>query len=187
MNTVSIVISSLALVVSVVGVYVSYLVAKRYGDVAGTRAAWEFQQHDAAKARITALQSLLNEGTRIRKMAHRNSQLVHQVSPPAIVRMPVAAFEAAFVSGSRCLSDSPDLLDAVTDYLAEADTINLLIDTYFSLAPAIGTNQAAISGREDALSRIRDTSKRVPEILDRLDMCLKSELEMAQRLLSGGD
>jgi hypothetical protein len=120
-------------------------------------------------------------------MAHRNSQLVHQVSPPAIVRMPVAAFEAAFVSGSRCLSDSPDLLDAVTDYLAEADTINLLIDTYFSLAPAIGTNQAAISGREDALSRIRDTSKRVPEILDRLDMCLKSELEMAQRLLSGGD
>jgi hypothetical protein len=187
MNAISIVISSLALVVSVVGVYVSYLVAKKYGDFAGTKAARGFQQHDAAKARITALQSLLNEVTRIRKMARRNAGLVRQVGPPTMVRMPVAAFEAAFVSGSRCLSEGSELLDAVTDYLTEADTINLLIDSYFWLAPATGTSQSASSGRGEALSRVREISERVPEILDRLDGCLKSELEMAQDLLFGND
>jgi len=186
-NIASIVISLFVLVISGVGVYISYLVAKRYGDVAGAHAARKFSEGDTARARITAIQSLLNEVTRIRKLADRNSQLARQVRTKAIVRMPVTAFETAFISGSPGLSVSPKLLDAVTDYLTEADAINSLIDTYLWLAPAIGTSEAAAFGRGDAVDQIKDICKRLSEILNRLDTYLTSELEAAKRLFSDSD
>ena len=63
----------------------------------------------------------------------------------------------------------------MTDYLLEADAINLLIDTYF--AWTISSMTHATRGRKDAVEQIKDLSNRLPEILDRLDTCLKSELE----------
>ena len=181
---ISIVISILAFIVSVVSIYVSYLANKRYGDVAGTLITIKNQEQDAARARVTALRSLLNEVARIRKLADRNSEVVTQTGGIGMVRMPVTAFETAFVSGSPGLSVSSDLLDAVTDYLTEADTINSLIDTYLWLAPAVGAATYATSARSDAVNRVKDISNKLSDILKRLDERLKSELEAAEKQLA---
>ncbi len=183
MEIVSIIISILAFTVSVASIFVSYLVAKRYGDVAGTHAARKYQEQDAARAHIAALRSLLNEAARIRKLADGNS-VVTQTGGIGMVRMPVTAFETAFVSGRPGLSVSSDLLDAVTDYLTEADAINSLIDTYLWLAPAVGAADYATSARSNAVDRVKDISNKLSETLDRLDACLKSELEAAEKQLA---
>jgi hypothetical protein len=104
--------------------YPSYFIARKYRDVAGTLITLKKQEQHAARARVTALQHLLNEVARIRKLANHNSELVH--GETGIVKMPMTAFETAFVSGSSDLSVSSDLLDAVTDYLVKADTVSLI-------------------------------------------------------------
>ena len=92
-------------------------------------------------------------------------------------RMPTVAFETAFVSGSPSVSASPELLDAVNDYLAVADTFNTLVDLIMSRSDRDPYSVANTS------SRIRSGDRGIFEILDWLSDCLHRELEEAQRRL----
>jgi hypothetical protein len=160
----------------------AYYLAKKYGDVAGTEAAIEFEKEKAAKARIVALQSLLNEVMRIRDLAHHNSKLTrhHGSSIQSVVRMPVAAFETAFLSGESSLfaegkGDTLEPFASVTAYLTEAYSINVLIDIYLGLVR--GLSRAENSQRADVITEIVDKSQGLSEILDRLEKYLGCELE----------
>ena len=48
----SLIVSIAAIVVSVVGVIVSYVVARKYGDVAALKASRKLHEEDARKARL---------------------------------------------------------------------------------------------------------------------------------------
>lgn len=61
--------------IAAVSVILSYIVAKKYGDLAAVDATRKFHEKDAKRARLNALGSLINETARIRKLAKHNSQL----------------------------------------------------------------------------------------------------------------
>jgi hypothetical protein len=171
MDVITLIVSSVvAFITLIISSVVAFFLAKHFGDVAGTKAAIEFEKDKAAKARVAALQSLLNEVERIRKLAKHNSD-----SKPK-VKMPTAAFEAAFVSGTSGLAVSPDLLNAVTDYLVCADRINMSVDIYVSETPSAGGSSR---GRmDDASQDIRELcSDTLRGILDQLSYALQRELE----------
>ncbi|MFB0537194.1 MAG: hypothetical protein ACETWR_19710 [Anaerolineae bacterium] len=127
MDTVNIITSIAGIVV---GAIVSFFLAKYYGDVAGTKAAIEFEREKAAQAHIVALHALLNEIVRIRDLADHNSKLVrYSDALQSVVRLPVTAFETAFLSKESSLlaEDEPNLSEpmaSVTAYLTEAYSIN---------------------------------------------------------------
>jgi hypothetical protein len=184
-NPVSLVMSALALfvstvgiIVSIAGVIVSYIVAKKYGDLAAVEASRKLHEEDARRARLVALRSLLNEVERIRKVAEHNSGLAPpQVAEP-VTRVPTTAFETAFVSGTSNIDGSPELLEAVTDYLACADSVNSLVDIYVA-----GTTSAGGAGAhrvtESARKIVEYCENNLLEILDRLKTFLQRELEEA--------
>lgn len=168
MQAVLVIVSVVGLVVSV---GVAIFVAKKYGDVAGAKVILEAQAKNAERARVAAFQSLINEVARIRKLDeyYRDKFGTSQGTPTP--RMPVAAFETAFVSGSPSLAASTELLDAVCDYLVRADSVNSIIDRWQALGRQVADVRHACNPRsEPSLSAI----------LDRLDDKLKRELEEAR-------
>jgi len=156
---------------------VSKSIAREYGDLAGNQAAIDYEERKVAEARITALGALRNEVTRIRKLVETNSQIGNDGL--GMVRMPTAAFETAFVSEPSGLSVDSELLDAVVDYLVCADTINSRIDTYLKFGAALGQSQYAGGIVGDAVREVRDKSKAIPDMLDRLDTLLERELDVS--------
>ena len=176
----SLVISIFAIIVSIAGIIVSYRVAKKYGDLAAVEATRRFHEEDLKRARLTALQSLVNEVARIRKLAEHNSQLAPSQPAQPVARMPVAAFETAFVSGAPGLEVSLELLDTVTDYLACADSINSLVDIYVAGTPS--GESASASRLRKAVEQMKEIcASTLPEILDRLRDALQRELETASQ------
>ncbi len=166
------------LIIAVAGVLLSCVVAWKYGDVAAVRATRKFHEEDAKKARLTALQSLMNEVARIRKLVEHNSQLLPLTNAPvkSLTKMPIAAFETAFVSGRHGLAVSSHLLNAVTDYFTHADSINLLVDIYVAGIPS-GT-AVSQTRRRTAVHKIAEIcTDELPRILDQLETHLQHELE----------
>jgi hypothetical protein len=166
---------------------IAFFLARHFGDVAGTKAAIEFEKEKAAKARVAALQSLLNEITIIRALATKNSELVHD-SPKenvlltqSVLRMPVTAFETAFLLSESSLLDersdlSSELLAPVKAYLTEAYSINALIDIHFGLVGGVYGGES-IGWKQDVIRNIKRKCKGLKETLDRLENCLKDLLK----------
>lgn len=83
LNIVAIVVSIAAIIISVVVSLVALRVSNResrktaaeYGDVAGTRAAIQYEEEKAAKACFVAFHALLNEIARIRELVGHNGKL----------------------------------------------------------------------------------------------------------------
>jgi hypothetical protein len=165
----------------------AYLLARWFGDVAGTNAAIKYEKEKAARARIIAIQSLLNEVRMARDLARKNFELVvadRVYNTRGAVRMPVSAFETALVSkesallgeSSRDTSDLTELLDAVREYLTEAYSINALIDVRLAAIVSHGTGGEQ---RTDATRELKAKSDNLSDTLDRLERCLKRELDEA--------
>lgn len=158
-----------------INIIVTIIVAVVFGDMAAVYATRRFQKKEAKRARLTALQSLVNEVERIQKVVDHNRQLESIAKIQSVTRMPVAAFETAFVSGERGLSVSKKLLQAVTDYLACADSINSLVDIY----PSSITNlKTELDRTDDIIQQIVEASEhKLPENLERLRTYLREEIE----------
>lgn len=147
-----------------------------FGDMAAYRASEKHQKKLSHQARLTALGSLLAEVERIRcavdhnRCIEKNSGHLYD-----FVRMPIAAFETAFVSGNpTVLGDYggyAKLLGTVTDYLTRAYAINACIDLYLSLM----TNVKDIEGAKISClwDKIKRKSKDVADKLPQLQAALK--------------
>jgi len=107
-------------VISLAGVAVSlvgaWLIAKKYGDVAGTLAARRFQEEDAKRARVAAFQSLINEVVRIREVA-KHYQSPNFDTASGAPKLPVTAFETTFVSGSPGLAALEEVAQTPDDLI----------------------------------------------------------------------
>ena len=158
-----------------INIIVTIIVAAAFGDMAAVYATRRFQKMEAKRARLTALQSLVNEVERIQKVVNHNRQLNTDAAIQAVTRIPVAAFETAFVSGERGLDAGNELLQAVTDYLACADSINSLVDIYPASITKL-TTQLDRTG--DIIQQIVEASEhKLPENLEMLRTYLREEIE----------
>lgn len=177
MEMITVALSALALVVSVAGVVVSYLVARKYGDLAALKAARELHEEDARKARVLVLRSLLNEAARVRKIGESNATVRIGVIAP-VARLPVTAFKTAFVSGTPGLQAGEELLQAVADYLACADSVNGLIDVYPAAVAGRGNRSLGTPGNaEYVVEQVADICRdKLPGMLDRLEHALREEI-----------
>jgi hypothetical protein len=185
----TLVISILALLVSFggvlvsfVGVLVSYFVATKYGDLAAVEVSQKLRAEEINQARLTAFRSLLNEVERIQKIVDRNRQLNKHGKIQAVTRMPVAAFETAFVAGRPGLDADEELMKFVTDYLACADSINSLVDIYPASmsSPSDGSTLgvSASSYAEFVIQQvIAISTDELPGILERLRILLQEEIQ----------
>ena len=170
----SLIVSIAAIVVSVVGVIFSYVLARKYGDVAALNASRKLHEEDARRARLIALRSLLHEVERIRGVVAYNRGLTSS-QPQGIARMPVVAFETAFVSGTRGLDVGDELLQAVVNYLVWADAINSLVDLYpFSVAGR-GTGGASNPREVARQIVVLVSAQELSQTLDQLETRLQEE------------
>lgn len=177
---------------------VAIIVARKFGDLAGTNAAIDYEKEKDKRARRTALRALWNGYIRIRGMAHRNIELRESSTIQDVVKMPVTTFEAAFLSRESPLLDEgesklveeiatpeiPGLGElpepsasryrilvsqppaAVTAYLTEAHSLNMLVDVYLTRTKS-GTADAV--ARADLTKKIKEKSQKILEILEPLD------------------
>lgn len=157
------------------------LISKWFGDLAGTKAARKYEEQKAGTARIIALQALLNELEIIQGMADQNAELASSRRDNAVVlKMPTTALETAFLSGeSRLLqewsNESAELLILVRDYLTEAHSINLLVESYLALLGGLSSEESG--WRRDVVSSIGSRSQKVLQILPEIEDCLQRELD----------
>jgi hypothetical protein len=93
------------ILIAVVTIAASIIAAWKFGDVAGTRAAIEYEEKKQARARLVAVQALLNEVKRIRALAEHNSKLNPREAHQNAVKLPTAALETAFQAGESNLLD----------------------------------------------------------------------------------
>ena len=161
-------------------------IAKQYGDVAGTKAAIEYEEQKTAKARVVALHALWNEVARIRAVAIQNHALDPRGRHQNAIRMPVAAFETAFLSKESVLlekwqKESEFFADA-KQYLLEAYFVNAQIDFFLSASGALA-NPLASEMMVHMTSQIVDRSKEVVKILTRLEEHLERELDKQTKAL----
>jgi hypothetical protein len=159
--------------VSIAGFVRSRSDARKYGDLAGTNAAIAYEEEKAAKARITALDVLSNEVSRIRKLAQANRAQKQGVWTR--VRLPTVAFERVLFSEMPTLL-APETLDIAAKYLAYAETVNSLIDDYLWLAPAIGSSTYATEKRNDIEKLIITMTLEFLPVLDQLEAAIEDEL-----------
>jgi hypothetical protein len=159
--------------------FLSRYLAKKYGDVAGAEAAIKYQQEQAAKARVVALQSLLNEIERIRKLADHNSKQIVGSGVQRVFRMPTTAFETAFFSRESVLlenwkdSSDSEILASAIDYLNEADSINVLADLYLGLVRGLSSDEKR--RRNDIITQVASKCQEISGILNRLEENLRRE------------
>lgn len=142
----SIVIEALGFVLSIFAFLVSLasvVVAYFRGDMAAQKASEKLQRQREQRERLAALQSLVNETERIQKAIEHNARLDVTNNLQPILRLPVNAFETAFVSGRPGLDASDKLIQAVSDYLCRADCVNSLVDVYPSSIAGLGTGTIA--------------------------------------------
>jgi hypothetical protein len=181
----------------VVAAIVAYIVAWKFGDVAGAEAAEKYAKDREARARRIALRAVWIEYIRIRSMAYHNMKLQETPAIQDMVKMPVSTFEAAFLSRESPLLDegesklvekiaTPEMpglgelpepsasryrilvsqpLAAVTAYLTEAHSLNMLVDIYLN-SPGSGQVEFA---RKGSVKKVKEKSKTILEILKPLD------------------
>jgi hypothetical protein len=156
---------------------ISIVVAVVFSDVAAVFTTLAYQRKQAKKARLTSLCSLVNEVERIEKVTYRNTQLKPRETIQPVTRLPVAAFETAFVSGRPGLVVREELKQVVADYLVRADSINSLIDIYPASISRIGTGGTSYTGH--IIDKIIGESMELIEVIKRLKSLLDTEVAHA--------
>jgi hypothetical protein len=164
---------------------ITIIVSVVFSDVAAVITTLIYQNHKAKKARLTVLRALANEVERIRKVVEHNGQLKVMDTVQPVTRMPMVAFETAFVSGEPGLDVSDGLLQAVTDYLACAASINSLVETYAAFASSstgLAPRQVGVEGSSYCGYTIQQiveaSTQKLPGILDALHAHLKEEMTL---------
>jgi hypothetical protein len=165
------VVSVFAIIVSAIGVFVSYLVAKKYGDRAATDAMIEFHRKEAQRARLTTLRLLQGESRLMREVVDFHCKRKPQAIGEPMPKLPVDTLRAALAPGSPMLPIGSELENAVRDYFSRADKINSLVDMYMHASQDSSTAE-----------NVGDICRREligHGILDRLDEALANEFEAA--------
>ncbi len=175
-DIITLLVAAVAVVVAVGGVAVSYLVAKRYGDLAGADAAIGYEEEKSRRARVAAFRALLNQVDLTEKLLQANAQ-GHSILEQSrgLVRLPVQAFETAFVSGEPILSDDRELLSAVNDYLTGAYIINSVISLHLSHETGPGSSETTRTGQQ-TVDQVRKACRALPQILTTLRVQLEADL-----------
>ena len=164
------------IVMFITSLVASFLVARWFGDKAGTDAAIKYEEQKEERERIAALQALLNQAKLIRRIAESNaSQDDYITHCTSFVELPTQAFETAFVSERPALSNQSELLGVVSDYLSKAYVVNSNIDF---LARIEATPISEMSQEPQKVFRlVRDDCEALSVALDKLEDFLKAEIE----------
>lgn len=163
---------------------ITIVVAILTSDVVAFFAAQRYQKKEVKKARLTAFQSLLNEVERIQKVINHNCQLKTDDTIQPVIKMPMVAFETAFVSGEGGLNANEELLQETTSYLAFANSINSFVDIYIALISSGTCTQqlqmgvAGSSYGSYIIQQIVNYSEhKLPTVLEMMKACLQKEIE----------
>ena len=170
-----------SLLSAVVSSIVSYGIARAFGSTAGAKAANDYEKERAQQARLNALRALSHQTDAIAALAEHNSSLEDLNKGRAIVRMPVAMMETAFLSAESILTgvhgdDAPisECLPLVNQYLVEAYAINALSEAHVSLV--IGLGSANKSARDAIRNQIAERSSGIPSMMTELKERIESAI-----------
>ena len=163
----------ISLLIGVAAIVISWLIAKKYGDVAGTRAAIQYQEERDSQARRAALASLMLEVGRVAALAEHNADTDALRLGRPVVRIPVHTFETAFLGADSPLLQDPhsrgstsEMLAPIWDYLTEASAINSLVDVYLALAP--GTSSEERNRINRVLIQISERSTNIATLMGQI-------------------
>jgi len=179
----------LAILIAVIGTIASVVTsnrtARKYGDLAGQKAAIRYAEEKYAMARIVTLKVLLNVMDMARTFAkfNVNIEMKFDNSIEHVLIMPIVTVETAFLSkGSDLTPDDIDGSEKVINYLAEAHFVNQLIQRYLELSTQVGSDQMA--QKRKVLSQIHSKSEEIVVIIDKLTGYLNAELAKAVNFTS---
>ena len=160
---------------SIIAIVVAYFSAKRFGDVAGQKAAQEYEEKRAATARLLALRALLNEVEVIREIALSNTQAIdpNVRDIRGFSHLPVHVFETAFSTNGVLVDADRELIQPVTEYLAFARHTNALIDLYLSMASTLNNTK---SWARHAIGLVVSECEQLTPALDSIEKHLRKVL-----------
>jgi len=161
-------------ILSVIAIAFSLFSARKYGDLAGTRAAIQYEEEQAATARRLALQALKNEARLARAIAGENT-IYDTVAEDVrgFSHLPLRAFETAFSVGGVLADADSQIIEPITKYLTEARRANALIDLYVRMA---GTLDRPVSLARPIIEMIENESVHLFLALDSVDESLDTAL-----------
>ena len=117
--------------------------------VGSVASAWSSRRMEIERrqlVRADTLRALLNEVERIQKIETYYQSAKPDVMEPA-PRMPVAAFEQAFITGQVVPGVHDSVIAAVTKYLVIADEVNSLVDVVIATSgQGVNTKAAQTNG-----------------------------------------
>jgi hypothetical protein len=166
------IISILGVVCTGVGIAAGFIAAYFFGDYAGQRRAENYEKKRDRKARILALRTLRSYVGLIQKLAESNVNEEY-AGLGGLNKIPVNAFEIAFVSSESAIEAGPELRDAVYEYLSKAYTINAAIDMYVRLKTSLNRET------QTSLDKVTEGCSSLLGVLNELSASLEKELEKA--------
>ena len=151
-----------------VSIAASYYISKRFGDVAGTQAAIQYEKEKEKQSRSLALLALHNEIQLICELVEANQQVNPHDSTCSVLKIPTIPFETVFFSREPILAEiNKGLLDSVTRYLRQAYQVNNLVDMY--LSARTGGDRAIASESHMFINSIQEKSPEILDILKNID------------------
>lgn len=173
-----------SLIIALIGIAISVYVARKYGDVAGTKAAIEYEKEKDKKSHQIATYALINQ-VNVAKEVAKKQQTVHSgdIFAP-ITKMPVTSFETAFLNGKDSFMANHVVmkkdLDLISRYLSKAYCVNASVDIHIhnNQEPRPGDLGPYNTPRQLALTEIGTLSREIVEILDEIHKLLWISIEV---------
>jgi hypothetical protein len=154
----------IGIVISIIALVISVLIARYYGDVAGTNAAIKYEEEKSRNAFINTISSIKQKFESITYTAHYNSQVeATHGGLHVFVKMPIEVIENAFYSPGSVLGEimkgNDEFQDALGQYFMGAYSINSLIDLYNSVVASTITSLENVRERDIQLGNIAQIIK----------------------------
>jgi hypothetical protein len=182
----------LQLLIAAATVYFSFLITKRYGDLAGAqfqqKRADEEMQHVEKRITIT----LMLDIRLIRRLIRHNAgsaENADQERPRAFIRLPIEDYRRLLFAGTYVHFQTGPVPMAVTNYLSQAYHVNAMIDLYEQLETQTsgqGARTTNVGGvmegmlfykKKEYVTEIgRYCATEVPGLLDELETAIENAI-----------
>jgi len=166
------------LIISIVGIVVSYFVARRFGDVAGTKAAIKHEEEKTAERRKKILVALHAQVESLPRINTHNQTATDKHGPPKHllpIPYPIVPFETAIFSENG-ISVGDKTIQAATDYLLKARELNVLIEALQNEHLSSIASGPQPANKAPTQQFIYDQAKtEMPQRIQSLMTCIESE------------
>jgi hypothetical protein len=162
----------------IVSAAVAWIVARKFGDVAGTEAAIKYQERKEFARRQAVLEVLRSQADALEAINTHNMTATDKVATPIHllpIPYPVSPFETAVLS-EWGISVASETVGAITKYSTKARELNVLIGSLQAAHLSYPSGTRAPEGKKETQTFIFDqATNEMPKLIDALKEQIENE------------